>query len=1087
MLRKLLIGSLLVIFTKAESQVQQPTYLGEARWVAATKQHSPDPLQVAEKKYPLTKKVTRDSSSKIFQTRINPNTILLHKGKTIPILQKIQFTGKKITAPEIIDAPPLQTRDNAAFNISYTDKQHGFAGTNTTGFAEDINHNIWIASDKGLYRYDGYHYFLYSPKNGVPNMPELSLLYDKYQRLWLASDRGLYYIQHDSIFSLQTSELDFSNMPCFRVQSDHMNRIWISSKKNGAICIDGNSLQIFDKRCGLPANYVNAVHLTKDGNLYLGLRDTGMVVIGKNNMRLLFSNSKNMTWHSILSFYEDENENEIWAGSFLGGLICMGKKDTIQYSITGKYNERIFDIKKAPGGGLWIAAYSSALCYFNKKNLLVINETNGLLNRFPYTLFEDSFKNVWVSNLESGFSRINENIFYIQSYENPVIGNVRKKITDTNNGKWIITEGKNLLYQRNQETISYIHNNKNNINPFLYPLDGILDDKGTVWTGSYGPGIVKLNGTVNTTYSYSSFPGNSIVRFVKKDTTGNIWFCPTDFGLIKYNSNSFFHYTQKTGLLSNNVVKIFLDGNKKTYWTFENGLQRLTNERIETLYIENEMFSHQINELISVDKEKTILGSDDNGLLIIYNKKVYQFTKKEGLSSNNIKTVIRDGAGKYWITTDKGIESFFLDGLHMIEHNVFNQANGTFLTEVENAFLDSAGTPFWSLRDRKLVFNPSFLHQEKKPPIFMFGQILTDNKHIKPGTAINILPDQKISIPYTTIYWGRENNLYIKYVLITERGDTSFYSPGDKGHIYINEILPGKYQFLLTGTDNNNTYYSLPIEVNVTNFWYNKWQFRLCMVLILITGIIYYFKQKSKRQIRINDLLESRVNEQMQIIYQEKSELLKSYQVIDTQNQEKDVLIQEINHRVKNNLQFMIAMINMQLGKNYSEQTLEALMSTSIRIKAMVLVHEMLYSNEDLQVLSAEQYINELVLSLKNMASDADTPIDFKIDIMNININSRTGTSLGMIISELVSNSLKYAFNNHQNPEITIRLFKEEETGNLKLVVGDNGHGIEGDFETKKGLGSRLVDIFSRQLKGSYSIDHTNHFVYTLLFKPPLL
>ena len=132
-------------------------------------------------------------------------------------------------------------------------------------------------------------------------------------------------------------------------------------------------------------------------------------------------------------------------------------------------------------------------------------------------------------------------------------------------------------------------------------------------------------------------------------------------------------------------------------------------------------------------------------------------------------------------------------------------------------------------------------------------------------------------------------------------------------------------------------------------------------------------------------------------------------------------------------------------------------------------------------------WVNELVVSLKDMASNIESPVDFTVDIINININSRTGTSLGMIISELVINSLKYAFDNIENSEITIRLSKDEETGNLQLVVGDNGHGIEGDYEAKKGLGSRLVDIFSRQLKGTYSIDHTHQFVYTLIFKTPLL
>jgi two-component sensor histidine kinase/ligand-binding sensor domain-containing protein len=1060
----------------------QPAYMGEARWVISSLNRQPETLPVTEKKYRMTKNVYLNNAKVISHLKIDPGTRLINNGPTIPATETLRFTGKKLTDPIAFDAPPLQTRDNAEFNISYTDKQHGFAGTNTTAFAEDNNHHIWIASDNGLYRYDGYHYYLYSPKNGVPTMPNCSLLYDNQHRLWMGSDAGVYYIQHDSIFSLQTEDLDFNKMPCFRVQSDYLNNIWFSTKKNGAICMNGSTIQIYDKRCGLPNNYTNAVHLTKGGDIYIGMRESGMVVISKDKMRWLFSDSKNMNTHTILSFYEDEDG--IWAGDFLGGLLRMGKKDTVQYSITGNYRERIFDIKEAPGGGLWIAAYSSALCYFNKKDLVIINETNGLLNRFPYTLFEDSFHNLWVSNLQSGFSRINENSFYVQPYQNPAIGMVRRWLPDTKKGTWIVTEGKTLLYQKGKEIFSFNHKDKNNLEPFLYPLDGILNDDGTLWTGSYGPGIVHVNGMENTVYFYTNYPDNSIVNFVEKDAKDNIWFCPFNFGLIRYNHSSFLHYTQKTGLLSDTVLKIFPDESKRIYWTFENGVQRLTNETIETLHIGNQLFSGQVNALLSIDKQTTLLGTNENGLLVINNNKAYQFTKKDGLSSNKIKTIIRDASGKTWITTDKSIESFFLAGNKISELNVYNQANGSFITEVENAFLDSAGIPFWSFGNKKLVYNPDFLYQQNKRPVFRFGQFFTDNKPIIPGNAIEILPDQTITINFTAIFWGRENNLAIKYLLISNRGDTSYYSPGEKGHITIREIPPGNYHFFLSAKDNNHNYYSSPIEINVNNFWYNTWPFRISMVLILLAGIVYYFKQKAKRQITINNLLESRVTEQTQIILQEKTELLKSYQVIDSQNREKDVLIQEINHRVKNNLQFIAAMIEMQMNTDAQKDASQSLKNTARRLAAMSLVHEMLYDKRNSQVLSTKKYIAELVHNLEEMAIDHANPVKFSIDVEDILINSKSAIALGMIISELVSNSLKHAFKTTASPLLTIILQSVSESGNIRLVVSDNGSGTTGEYQSKKSLGSRLVDIFSRQLDGTYTIDYTGRFIFILDFKP---
>lgn len=1084
MRRILLIPFMLTVFISTKCQILQPTYLGEAKWSLAPNQMAPKQLKVTENKYLMTEIVTQNKTNKVFENKLDPKYILLHKGPTNPVVEQIDFIAKKMSAPEIIDAPPLQTRDNATFNISYTDKKHGFPGNHTTSFAEDKDHQMWIAADNGLYRYDGYHYYLYSPKNGVPSMPNLSLQYDSEQRLWLASDSGVYYIKHDSIFTLKSKEIDFTNVPCFNVQMDHLKRIWLSTKKNGAICIDKNAISIYDKRCGLTTDYVSATLYTKNGDIYLGLRDLGMIVIQKDNMYSLFSTSPTMKWHSILSFFEEEDG--IWAGGFLSGLLHLGKKDTTQYSFNEKYNERIFDIKKAPGG-LWIAGYSSSLYYFNKSTFTAINETNGLINRFPYTLFKDSFNNLWVSNLESGFSRVNENNFYIQPFENLAIGNVRNILPDNKNGKWIITEGKGVIYQKDKTNISYTYKDKAGSEPFLYPHDGKLDDDGSLWTGSYGPGIVHSTGKVNTTYTYSDFPDHSILRSVEKGTNNTIWFCPTDFGLIRYNHTKFIHYTQASGLLSNTVMKLFHDSHKNIYWTFKIGLQRIIEEKIETLTIGNQIFSDQINELLAIDKHITLLGSANMGLVLIKNNHVFRFSKNEGLASNNVKTIIQDGSKRIWITTDKSIESFFLVGDLIKDHTIYNEANGSFIIETQNAFLDTLGIPYWSLADKKLLFNPNFQNPSKTAPIFTIKQLEIDNKIVPSTTNLSVLPNQIIKLNFTSIFWGRENNLGIKYLLISETGDTIINAIGDKGHIAITNIIPGRYQFLLSATDNNKVFYSTPFIIQINNYWYNTWLFRIIMAAILISLIIFYFKWKVYRQKVINNYLKKTVSDQTKEILKEQEELLVSYKVIEDQNNEKEVLIQEINHRVKNNLQFLTAMIDMQLGKDYSEQTIQALLGTSNRIKAMSLVHEMLYYKSDQQILSTHKYINELLSGLMKMADENEIKYTFNIDIVDININARTGISLGMIISELVINSIKYAFDNTEFPVIQVTLSKEAETGNCILIVGDNGKGIDGDYELKKGVGSRLVDIFSRQLKGLYTIEHKNKFLYTLIFKSPTL
>jgi len=1073
--------SLLIIATHGWSQVKQPVFIGDASWIRSSTQNGPDSLPVTVKKYRMIKKVFPNNSKTVFQQKIDPETKILKTGPVVPVTETVRFTGKKLSPPQILEAPALQIRDNAAFNVSYSDNEHGFPGNNTTDFAEDDNHHIWIGSDKGLFRYDGYHYFMYTQKNGLPEELPVTLYYDNHKRLWLGTEKGVYFIQHDSIFSLRSNEIDFSTISVVKVQADRFQRIWLSTKTKGAICIDGSTINVYDTRCGLPTNYMMATHFDKKGKLVLATHDDGLIIVQPDTIRQLFNRPSKAGVSRFLSIYE--NEEGVWVGGFYKSVTRMGLNDTIQYSTDGKFEETVYDIKKAPGNGVWLCVFGRFVAYLNKTTLLTIDPGKGLLNRHCLYLFEDSFQNVWVTSLITGFSRINENNFMLQGYENPAIGFIKAILPDNKQGKWILTDGIGLVYQKGNSATLFTYY-EHNFQPFENIVSGFLNEDGSIWRTSYGQGMVLVKGDYYYAYHFSDFFEHQILTATKKDGNNKVWFCPTDFGVVMYAQNLFWHYTTASGLLSNKVKNLFLDAENKVVLAFAEGLQRFSNPGFETLFIANAPLKEFVNSLYVTTNKTTLVATDFGGLFIIDNNKAYQLTTKEGLSSNTVTTIIQDAKGKIWISTDKGVESFVITGHHIQEHMVYNEANGRYIGSGKDVFLDSTGVPFWGNETKKIVPNNIF-SAEKISPLFSINEVLIDNKVIEPGQPIHILPNQKININYTTIFWGRENNLKIKYILITNQGDTIERAVENKGNIMVNDVLPGSYRFLLTAKDNNNTYYSPQIQLRVNNFWYNTWLFRLSALVLLIGGIIFYFRDKSKRQEKINDLLEIKVAEQTQQLKEEKEEILKNYQVIDLQNKEKDTLIQEINHRVKNNLQIITAMVEMQINSDNKKDAEQSLRGTARRLSAMSLVHEMLYENKNVQGLSLKKYFEELVDHLKEMASNAESPVHFDLATEDIIIDSRSAISLGMIISELVSNSLKHAFQNVPSPKLTVNLTRDPANGYLRLLVGDNGNGIAESDDLKKGLGSRLVDIFSRQLEGTYTVDSIDHFVFILHFKPP--
>lgn len=198
-------------------------------------------------------------------------------------------------------------------------------------------------------------------------------------------------------------------------------------------------------------------------------------------------------------------------------------------------------------------------------------------------------------------------------------------------------------------------------------------------------------------------------------------------------------------------------------------------------------------------------------------------------------------------------------------------------------------------------------------------------------------------------------------------------------------------------------------------------------------------------------------------------------------NNQKTLLVQEIHHRVKNNMQFVKSMLEMQIGVEESESSTKSLEDVYRRIDAMSLVHEMLFIDEANMNLSIKDYLEKLI-DFSNILYNKDHKIAFKLTCVNVELPIDQIVSIGIIATELLTNSIKYAFQDHQEPTISFEL--TQNGSNYQINYSDNGVGMtQKEEESRKTLGMRLIDIFSRQLNGEYSIYSDNGFHFDLKFK----
>lgn len=198
---------------------------------------------------------------------------------------------------------------------------------------------------------------------------------------------------------------------------------------------------------------------------------------------------------------------------------------------------------------------------------------------------------------------------------------------------------------------------------------------------------------------------------------------------------------------------------------------------------------------------------------------------------------------------------------------------------------------------------------------------------------------------------------------------------------------------------------------------------------------------------------------------------------------EKEVLLREIHHRVKNNMQVVSSLLNLQSRYTEDAQLIEAFKESQNRIKSMVLVHEKLYQSRDLASIDFHEYIRSLTRSLFQSYRTAGE-VDLAVNVENVSLGVDAAIPCGLIINELVSNSLKHAFPGNRKGKISISLHQLGED-KIELVVADDGLGIPEsiNLEDATSLGLRLVTILTKdQLEGTISLNRTRGTEFRITF-----
>ncbi|HXB73678.1 MAG TPA: sensor histidine kinase [Candidatus Acidoferrales bacterium] len=213
------------------------------------------------------------------------------------------------------------------------------------------------------------------------------------------------------------------------------------------------------------------------------------------------------------------------------------------------------------------------------------------------------------------------------------------------------------------------------------------------------------------------------------------------------------------------------------------------------------------------------------------------------------------------------------------------------------------------------------------------------------------------------------------------------------------------------------------------------------------------------------------------------AELIRSRKEVQSSLREKEVLLQEVHHRVKNNLQVISSLINMQVRRLRDVSSRDALEECQNRVQAIALIHEKLYQSGDYARVPFSDYARSLAANIFHATGISPENTELSIEFETLSLPVDKAIPCGLILNELITNSLKHAFPNGRPGTVRVQL-RATGDGEIELLVGDDGVGMDTGFNiaTSNSLGMQLVQTLVEQLEGQLDILHEGGTAFRIKF-----
>jgi PAS domain S-box-containing protein len=968
------------------------------------------------------------------------------------------------------------------------DDSNSLSNNTILSIYEDQAGKLWIGTNGGGFnKFDRdtgeFTHYLHDPDNpnSLSDNNVNSIVEDRFGNLWLATSSwyGNSYGTALNKFNPETEQFthyihdlanpnSLSENTVASILRDKSDILWIGTGFSGINKLDTKYRKFIHYKHdpadthSLVDNHISSIYEDRSGTLWIGTYDRGLDKFDPKTEQFIHyryepNNPNSLSSDKIWSVYEDKS-GILWIGTGGGGL------NKFEWE-TGKFthylhnpaisdslsDNNVWSISEDQTGVLWIGTFNGGLNKFDRKTGKFTHYThnpdnaNNLSDNNIFSIYEDQLGTLWIGTFNGGLNKFNRETGEFTQYKH-----------DPNNLN-------SLSYDRV-------------LSMYEYPA-------GTLWIGTYGGGLDKFDISTETFTHYTEkdgLPNNSVVGILADDQ-GNLWLS-TGKGLSKFNpkTETFRNYDVSDGLQGNEFDGVKAYFKSKTGEMFFGGLNGFN-----AFYPEQVKDNPHIPPIVITDFrifDKTVkLGtaiSETKELKLSYKDNFFGFEFAALDYTNPQKNQYAyklEGFDKDWIYSGSRRYATYtnLDGGTYIFRAKGSNNDGVWNEEGTSIKIIITPPPWktWWAYTLYLIALVSAIYgyvQWKTRAQAKENALLRENER-RLHQFLEAIP-LGINVIDTT---GKV--VYFNQAALKIYGRESSSDSSIKNCL---EVYP---QLYIAGTKQPYPLEDLPLmralrgEKRIVDDLEIHQSDKIIPVEVWGTPI--YDEQGTilYATVAFQDITHRKQAET------ERQEYIEALRV---SLREKEVLLKEVHHRVKNNLQIICSLLDLQSQNLTDQKTLDVFRNSYNRVKSMAIIHEKLYQSTSLEKIDFVDYVETLTYYLFQSYSTSSDFIKININIEPISLNLDTAIPCGLIINELLSNALKHAF--PQLNEGCIELnFKSDTSQKFILIVKDNGIGFANDFDIQKNsnLGLQLVKLLTQQLEGDLEFNQSQGSEFKIKFE----